>query len=169
MKEFAYIHEEGKIPSTLREVPFLHSFPEDHLDDILHASAIVECEPGDVIIEEGKRESRIYILLAGEVEVMKDDESISTIAKAGEIFGELAVVNDDARSASVVALTRTFCLAVDQKFLQLIKPRDSNPSFYAALYEFVARVTAKRLHHTSLELAKVERELEELKEQHQLA
>ena len=168
MKEFAYIHEEGKVPSTLRQVPFLHSFSEDHLDDILHASAIVECEPGDVIIEEGKRDSRIYILLAGEVEVSKDDEAISTIGKAGDIFGELAVVNDDARSASVVALSRTFCLAVDQKFLQLIKPKDSNASFYAALYEFVARVTAKRLHHTTLELAKVERELEQLKETQQL-
>jgi hypothetical protein len=55
------------------------------------------------------------------------------------------------------------CLAVDQKFLQDIHPRDEDPAFYASLYEFVARLIAKKLDSTSRRLAEVERELRTLR------
>ena len=82
--------------------------------------------------------------------------------RPGEVFGELAVVNDDRRSASVVAAKAAVCLAVDQKFLQDIKPREEDPAFYAALYEFIARVTAGRLQATSRRLAELELEVKGL-------
>jgi len=163
MKEFAIIHENGNVPDTLRSVPFLGSFAEDELDDVLNSSSYVQCEPGDIIIEEGAQDSRIYILLSGSVSVIKGGKTLAVISRAGEVFGELAVVNQDRRSASVAAATKAVCLAVDQKFLQDIKPRDENPSFYAALYEFIARVTAGRLEATSRRLSQVEIELRELK------
>ncbi len=164
MKEFAYIHEHGHVPNALRTLPFLGSFDEDQLDDVLDSSNYVECEPGDVMIDEGAIDSRIYILLKGEVEVCRDGKVLATIGRAGEVFGELAVVNEDRRSASVVAKTQVVCLAVDQKFLQDIKPREEYPAFYAALYEFIARLTAGRLEATSRKLAEVQNELRRLKE-----
>lgn len=163
MKEFAYIHDETNVPDTLRNVPFLESFSEEHLNDVLHSSAIIECDPDEVIIEEGEDASRIFILLAGEVGVVKDGDVLTTIANVGDIFGELAALEDETRSASVVAQGKTFCLAVDQKFLEHIKPKDQNSAFYAALYEFIAKLTAKRLKATSEQLAKVDRELRDLK------
>lgn len=164
MKEFAYIHEHGRVPDALRKLPFLGSFDEDHLDDVLDSSNYVEGEPGDVLIDEGAFDSRIYILLSGEVEVRRQGKMLATIGRVGEVFGELAVVNEDRRSASVVAKTRVVCLAVDQKFLQDIKPRAEYPDFYAALYEFIARLTAGRLEATSRQLTKVQNELRLLKE-----
>ena len=166
MKEFAIIHEYGNLPDSLRAVPFLGSFEDEELDDVLNSSSYIQCEPGDLIIEEGARDSRIYILLSGTVSVQKEGKTLVTINRAGEVFGELAVVNQERRSASVVAVDRAVCLAVDQKFLQDVKPREENPSFYAALYEFIARVTAGRLESTSRRLAEVERELRELKALH---
>ncbi|MEZ0275258.1 MAG: cyclic nucleotide-binding domain-containing protein [Roseimicrobium sp.] len=163
MKEYAFIHEHGQVPDSLRTVPFLESFSDDQLDDVLNSSSYIHCEPEDVIIQEGAVDSRIYILLNGSVEVRKDGKTLTTIKRPGEVFGELAVVNDDRRSASVVAAKPTVCLAVDQKFLQDVKPRDEYPAFYAALYEFIARVTAGRLQATSRRLAEVEKELRELK------
>jgi hypothetical protein len=65
-------------------------------------------------------------------------------------------------SASVVARAKTFCLAVDQQFLQDIKPKSENASFYAALYEFIARVTAARLKATSEEVARLDKKVHEL-------
>jgi CRP/FNR family transcriptional regulator, cyclic AMP receptor protein len=164
MKEFAFIHEHGAVPDALRAVPFLGSFDDDQLDDVLDSSSYLQCEPGDVIIEEGEIDSRIYILLSGTIEVCKGGKLIVAISRAGEVFGELAVVNEDRRSASVIAKTKVVCLAVDQKFLQDIKPRDEHPAFYAALYEFIARVTAGRLEITSRKLATAEKELREFKE-----
>jgi CRP/FNR family cyclic AMP-dependent transcriptional regulator len=163
MKEYAFIHEHGQVPDSLRTVPFLESFSDEQLDDVLNSSSYIHCEPEDVIIQEGAVDSRIYILLNGVVDVRKEGKTLATIKRPGEVFGELAVVNDDRRSASVVAAKPTVCLAVDQKFLQDVKPRDEYPAFYAALYEFIARVTAGRLQATSRRLAEVEKELRELK------
>lgn len=163
MKEYAFIHEHGQVPESLRTVPFLESFSDEQLDDVLNSSSYIQCEPEDVIIEEGAVDSRIYILLSGTVEVRKEGKTLATIKRPGEVFGELAVVNDDRRSASVVASKPAVCLAVDQKFLQDVKPREEFPAFYAALYEFIARVTAGRLQATSRRLAEVEKELRELK------
>lgn len=163
MKEYAFIHEHGQVPDSLRTVPFLESFSDEQLDDVLNSSSYIHCEPEDVIIQEGAVDSRIYILLNGVVDVRKDGKTLTTIKRPGEVFGELAVVNDDRRSASVVAAKPTVCLAVDQKFLQDVKPREEYPAFYAALYEFIARVTAGRLQATSRRLAEVEKELRELK------
>ena len=163
MKEFAFIHDHGNVPDALRSVPFLGSFNDEQLDDVLDSSSYLQCEPGDKIIDEGAIDSRIYILLSGEVEVQKEGKTLATIKRAGEVFGELAVVNQDRRSASVIAKTQAVCLAVDQKFLQDIKPREEYPAFYASLYEFIARVTASRLDATSRRLGEVERELKQLK------
>ena len=163
MKEFAYIHDEDNVPETLKDVPFLESFTKDQLDDVLHSSAFIECEPGDEVIAEGEEASRIFILLAGEMDVVKDGDTLATMSKTGDIFGELAALDDDRRSASVVAKTKAFCLAVDQKFIEHVRPKEENPAFYAALYEFIARLTARRLKMTSEHLAKVDKELQALK------
>ena len=166
MKEYAFIHEHGQVPDSLRAVPFLGSFNDEQLDDVLNSSSYINCESGDVIIEEGTIDSRIYILLSGAVEVRKNGKVLASINRPGEVFGELALVNEDRRSASVVAAKRAVCLAVDQKFLQDVKPREEYPAFYASLYEFIARVTSSRLQVASRRLAEVEKELRELKAQY---
>ncbi|MBB5032715.1 cyclic nucleotide-binding domain-containing protein [Prosthecobacter vanneervenii] len=164
MKEFAYIHDEKHNPSPLRAVPALASFSDDQLDDVLNSSSLLQCEPGDCIIQEGSIDSRIYVLLSGELEVRVGTKKVASITRIGEVFGELALVNHDKRLASVLASSKAVCLAVDQKFLQDIHPREQDPDFHAALYEFVARLVVRKLEATSRRLAQVEKELRELKE-----
>ncbi len=166
MKEFAYIHDEKHSPSPLRAVPALASFSDDQLDDVLNSSSLLQCEPGDHIIKEGSIDSRIYVLLSGELEVRVGSKKVAAITRIGEVFGELALVNHDKRLASVIASTKAVCLAVDQKFLQDIHPREEDPDFHAALYEFVARLVVRKLEATSKRLAAVEKELRELREAH---
>ncbi len=159
MKEFAYIHDERQTPSPLRVVPALASFSDDQLDDVLNSSSLLQCEPGDCIIKEGSIDSRIYVLLSGELEVRVGGKKVAAITRIGEVFGELALVNQDKRLASVLASTKSVCLAVDQKFLQDIHPREQDPDFHASLYEFVARLMMRKLEATSKRLAEVEKEL----------
>jgi len=163
MKEFAYIHD-SKQGSPVKTVPALASFNEEQLDEVLNSSSLLQCEPGDVIIKEGSIDSRIYILLSGELEVRVGDKRVAAISRAGEVFGELALVNQDKRLASVIASNKAVCLAVDQKFLQDIHPREEDPDFHASLYEFVARLVVRKLEATSRRLAEVEKELRQLRE-----
>jgi CRP-like cAMP-binding protein len=164
MKEFAYIPDEGQVPAALRAVPLLDSFTEEQLDDVLSSTSLLQCDPGDTIIKEGTLGSRIYILLSGSLDVLVGGKKVTSITKPGDVFGELAVVNQDKRVATVVAPVKAACLAIDQKFLQDIHPREEDPSFHASLYEFVARVIARKLSMTSRRLAEVEKELRQLKE-----
>ena len=164
MKEYAYIHEEGNLPPVLKDLEILKSFKESHLNDILYSSYFLECDPGDMFIEEGTTDSRMYVLLTGTVKVEKNAEILAKTSTPGELFGEIAAFNEESRSASVVAESHTLLLVVDQKFLQEIKPVESNGAFYAAVYGFLAKIMASRLKATSEELAKVEKELEEANE-----
>lgn len=163
MKEFAYIHEEGQLPVHLKAVPYLNSFSDEQLDEVLTSSSLIEAEDGDVIIREGSIDSRIYVLLNGTLDVCVGGKKVASITRSGEVFGELAIVNQDKRLASVLASGHAVCLAVDQKFLQDLHPREEDPAFHAALYEFVARVIARKLDATSRRLAEAERELRELR------
>lgn len=165
MREFAYIHEEGAVPKGLKGIPFLAHFERAHLDDILYSSSILECEPGDAVIEEGGTGSRIYILTSGEVEISKKGERLAVLNTVGDIFGELAALGDEMRSATVRAIKPTLLLAVDQKFLQDIKPKHEHPAFYAAFYEFLGRLTAQRLRATSDLLSRMEARVADLEEE----
>jgi CRP-like cAMP-binding protein len=146
-------------------VPFLNSFTEDQLDEMLNSSSLLQCDAGDVIIREGSIDSRIYILLSGELEVRVGGKKVAAITRVVDVFGELALVNHDKRAASVISGDRALCLAVDQKFLQDMHPREEDPAFHAALFEFVARLVAKKLDATSRRLAEVEKELRALQEE----
>lgn len=165
MQEYAFIHDGGEVPDSFMEMPFLEAFSKEHLDQVLHVCSFLECEEGDVVIEQGEEASRIFILLAGEVAVVKDGDEIVTMNTTGDIFGELAALDDERRSASVVAKGEAVCLAVDQKFLAEILPKEENPAFYAALYEFLAKLTTQRLKATSAYLAQIDQELRTLKKE----
>src|SRR5262245_8436373 len=103
MKEYAYIHEEGSLPAPLKAVPFLNSFTDEQLDEVLNSSSLLQCDPGDVIIREGSIDSRIYVLLSGQLEVHVGGKAVAGITRPGDVFGELALVNQDKRAASVIA------------------------------------------------------------------
>ena len=100
MKEYAYIHEEGRLPEPLNAVPFLNSFTDEQLDEVLNSSSLLQCDMEDVIIQEGAIDSRIYILLSGELEVRISGKKVAAITRVGDVFGELALVNQDKRAAS---------------------------------------------------------------------
>ena len=63
----------------------------------------------DEIVREGSNGTALYIILSGEGRVERGGEQLGTL-KAGAFFGELALIEEHPRSASVVAATETECL-----------------------------------------------------------
>ena len=61
------------------------------------------------IVREGSNGTALYIVLSGEVRVERGGERLGTV-KAGDFFGELALIEEHPRSASVIAATETECL-----------------------------------------------------------
>ena len=79
-------------------------------------------EPGQVIFREGDRGELLYVITEGEVEVVKQvpgrEETPLRRLGTGECFGEIALVSDAPRSATVRALAATSVLAVDREAFQ---------------------------------------------------
>lgn len=74
--------------------------------------------PGEVIVEEGRTGNGLFVVLAGHVEVLKATAAggaqvLATLGP-GEPFGEMALLGDWKRSASVRAAEETTCLGMDR-------------------------------------------------------
>ncbi|MBW1779977.1 MAG: cyclic nucleotide-binding domain-containing protein [Deltaproteobacteria bacterium] len=75
-------------------------------------------EKGELIIKEGARDGRLFIIVSGEVAVIKGlgspSEKTLRVLRSDNYFGEMALIDDYVRTASVVAKTDTQVLSLDQ-------------------------------------------------------
>jgi len=86
-------------------------------------------EPGEMIIREGEEGDRFYLIRSGNVEILKEaDSQLTSMGKLepGDFFGELALLKDEPRSASIKALTKVevFSLA-RKKFKEVVRSSSS--------------------------------------------
>lgn len=58
----------------------------------------------EIVLEEGQRSGRLYVLAEGRVEVMKGETRITTIGHAGAVFGDMSLLLDQPHSATVRCL-----------------------------------------------------------------
>ena len=156
MKEYPYHHEPGQLPPSLASIPFLTGFDETGVNQILDNTSIVECDRGDTLIREGESPEFLYILLRGQVGVYKGHEKITSLNASGELIGELGLLNNEARSASVIADSPAYCLKIDSGFMNSISDAERS-GFYAIIYRFLAELLADRLATTSAKLAELEK------------
>ena len=62
---------------------------------------------GDIIIKEGETSNGCFILVSGKVGVYKDLVKVTEIDRQGVIFGEISLILDSPRTATVMALEDT--------------------------------------------------------------
>lgn len=109
--------------------------------------------PGDVVFNEGDAGRSMYVLLEGQVELTKRGEGGSQLLKcvdrSNDFFGEMALIDDQPRSATATATTDTRLLVVnDATFEQLVR---TNGEFAVKLI----RVLAARIRETNRALSEV--------------
>jgi len=160
MQESPYLQGREHLIEKFRTIPFMKALNRGCMQEILCMSKMRKYEPGERIIQEGVFDCWFYIILSGKVRVVKHNTEIVRLENIGEIFGEMAVIDGEARSASVFADTETVCLAIDASFLERLKPNDRNV-FYSAFYRLLAEILANRLRATNEELARVKHKLED--------
>ena len=95
-------------PAVLRTVPLFASFPEDQLRMLATLVTRRSASRGSIIVAAGDPTDSLYIILSGRFKVMMSDaegkEVILAILSGGEFFGEMGLIDDAPRSASVVAI-----------------------------------------------------------------
>ena len=76
-------------------------------------------EPREIVFRQGDRGDRLYIVVDGEVEMVKEGpgQPVQLVGRVGpgECFGEMALVNDHPRMATARTVTKVNLLSVDQQ------------------------------------------------------
>jgi hypothetical protein len=110
------IDREAVIPErelrVLRSVPLFAPLPLVALERIAGAVAPVRIEAGGVLMREGEPGDRYYVIAAGRVDVTQDGRHLRTCGP-GEGVGEIALLRQIPRTATVIAVEPTELLGVD--------------------------------------------------------
>lgn len=98
-----YIHVFNRcIYRPCRSVQLLHNLSQEELERIARMLTKVVVN-GETIITQGEEGDRFYMIEKGEVSVEIDGVQVSNLA-AGAHFGEMGLMNNDRRNATVVAI-----------------------------------------------------------------
>ena len=105
--------------AVLRTVPLFATFPEEQLRLLATLVSRRSATRGSIIMAAGDPTDSLYIILSGRFKVMMSDadgkEVILSILAAGEFFGEMGLIDDAPRSASVVAIEPCELLVITRR------------------------------------------------------
>ena len=106
---------------ALGRAPLFQGLSRDELQDLAKVTEDLEVEPGRVLCREGERACEFFVIVDGEVAVTKDGRELRTLS-GGDFFGEIALIEDVPRTATVTARTPLrFFVLTRQSFWSLIE------------------------------------------------
>ena len=71
--------------------------------DLFRGQEISRFAPGQIVIQQGEQTKRLYFLIEGDVEVLKDDVRVATASQPGAVFGEMSMLLGGPHTATVRA------------------------------------------------------------------
>lgn len=104
----------------LRRLPLFAEMPEHDLDQLYEVAVPTSIKAGEALVEEGSPPDSMYVIVDGEFEVShragKKDVVLS-IRKSGEVVGEMAILEQVPRNATLRALRDSQVLMISQEAL----------------------------------------------------
>jgi MFS family permease len=102
-----------RLIALLRAIPIFAPMPAPAVERLLANLVRVDVRPGEVVIREGDPGDRFYVIDRGEVEVTTRGTAIGR-RRAGDYVGEIALLRDVPRTATVTAVTAVTMYALDR-------------------------------------------------------
>ncbi len=103
---------------VLREVWLFSGLDEQQLEAVSSFTFQKRFSPGELIVEEGRTGNGMYAIISGNVEAVKalgtEQERTVNRLGTGEVFGEMALLGEWPRTASVRAVDQVECLGIDR-------------------------------------------------------
>jgi len=118
-----------EVIEKLRHVDLFQGLPDEELRGVAEAVNGLTAQEGDVLFEEGEPGDCFYVVSKGAVEISKSIRGDGTeklaVRRAGEAFGEMALLNDAHRSATAGALEETEVLTLSREDFEALIGGDS--------------------------------------------
>lgn len=110
------MHSHDEMLRVLRSVRIFSTTPDSILNDVVQLLEVVAAPAGTTIFEKGAPGNCMYMIAAGHVRV-HDGERVLNDLWACDVFGEMALLDHEERSASVIAIEDTRLLRLEQTAL----------------------------------------------------
>jgi CRP-like cAMP-binding protein len=132
---------------VLKTISLFGALSEPALEGLARDLYSCALSPGDFAFKEGEPGDEVFVVLSGELEVLKrsqsGEQSRVAMLGPGDWFGEMSVIDVQPRSASVRALADSQLLALAVPALEALYQRDVTA--YAAIVLALAREMSRRL------------------------
>ena len=114
------LRKDAKI-DLIKQVPLFAQCSRKELAEVASIADEIDLPAGKELIREGGRGREFFVLLDGTVDVQKDERRIREL-KGGDFFGEIALVSDAPRTATVTTSSPVRALVVsDRSFRSLLR------------------------------------------------
>jgi signal transduction histidine kinase len=107
----------------LRQIPLFADLSEEDLEQLYEMAETVSIPAGQLVLREGDQGDSLFVVLTGELEVTKRQGSqdvLLALSKPGQFFGEMALLEQAPRSASVRTLQESRLLVISQSAFQTL-------------------------------------------------
>ena len=133
--------DKNTVISVLKTVPLFAGSPEAHLDTLASSARLINFKKGARIFEEGATADCCYVLTAGKARVVLSGSSgteiLLQIASPPALIGEIALLDNSTRSASLIASESCHLLRIPAAALQALR---KDPDFEDRLVRGLIRI-----------------------------
>ncbi|MBF0568527.1 MAG: protein kinase [Nitrospirae bacterium] len=135
-----------------KKYTFFSDFTTEELLKIISISTYKTYKKDACIFNEGDIGTKMFILISGSVKITKvfkdnEEETLLAVLKAGECFGEMAVMDASPRFAAAKAATDCVTIAISDVIL-----RNSEPKLCLKLYKNLAAVLSEKLRNSDMKI-----------------
>ena len=128
--------EQSARERALQQAPLFAGFPKRHLRAIAREATVTVYDRGETIVEEGSKGGAFFVILDGSAKAVSGSRTLGRL-KPGTFFGEVALLDEGPRMASVVTESMTRCLILDGQDFQRIVAKE--PALALRLLRELAR------------------------------
>jgi len=120
----------------LARVPVFAHCTADEIQAIASVAQESFFQPAQIVVTQGTPGQAFYLILSGRVEILRDGVSLGAFG-AGDFFGEMSLLDNAPRSATIRAIEQTSCLMLSSwDFKALL---EQHPSIAIKLLEVLSR------------------------------
>jgi CRP-like cAMP-binding protein len=134
----------------LAKIPLFKNLTERRLEKVLLLVSVDSYEPGQILMEFGALNQPLFIVVNGEVEILRPDDQnrLQHIAKlgTGECIGEMSLLTGDQTSATIRCVSQVRALSITKHDFDRLLAQTPSLSFY------FSKLLADRLKNTSQKL-----------------
>ena len=134
---------------TLAATPLFAGLPAEALEALVENLELLSLDRGDVLFREGEPSDALYVVVEGEISVQNDGPPRVEMARLGptSFIGEVALITDQPRSATVVVASHSELLRVDRGTLSRVLA--NHGGVLTAVLRFVRERLVERWMRTS--------------------